>query len=283
MRLLSGAPMRHQDSHGRGTPLRARWVAAVAAMVGLAALAGCGSDPAPEDDVIASGTPVPKISAPTTTASPDDGAVPSVHPTTATIAIATDTSVDVYDGPGGALSQTIEAADVLTVPDQTPLTFLVEADAGDWVNVHLPIRPNGSTGWVAADEVQLISTDFRVEVVLDEFSMTVYQGDEVVLESEIGVGRSDRPTPGGVYYIRELLQPPDPDGVYGPYAYGLSGYSPVLDSFNGGDAVIGIHGTNEPDSIGTLASSGCIRLPNDVITELVTDVGLPLGTPVYVE
>jgi hypothetical protein len=33
-----------------------------------------------------------------------------------------------------------------------------------------------------------------------------------------------------------LLKAPDPNTVYGPYAYGLSGYSEVLTEFNGGDA-----------------------------------------------
>ncbi|WP_084104783.1 L,D-transpeptidase [Demequina sp. NBRC 110056] len=257
-------------------------IVAAAALI----LAGCSGDEDPDEgEVVASGLPVPEVSAPDASGSPSPEAAPGVErPTTSVVATAVESSVEVFDAPDGAVTQTVAAADVLTVPDQTPLTFLVEEedDSGEWVNVHLPVRPNGSTGWVRAEDVTLGSTEMRVEIELDEFQLTVYEGDEAVLESAIGVGRSDRPTPGGVYYIRELLQPPDAGGVYGPYAYGLSGYSPVLDSFNGGDAVIGIHGTNEPDSIGTLASSGCIRLPNDVITELVTEVGIPLGTPVYI-
>ena len=279
--------MRHVRPHsgtGEGGvgSLRVRLVALVS--VAAFALAACTSDPVEDPDmVVASGTPVPEVSAPDSTTSPDQIDVPGVgHPTTALIATANGSSVDVYDEPGGTVTQTIAAADVLTVPDQTPLTFLVEEQDGEWLNVHLPVRPNGTTGWIDADDVGLMSTDMRVEVMLDTFMVTVYQGDEAVLESSIGVGRGDRPTPGGVYYIRELLQPPNPDGLYGPFAYGLSGYSPVLDEFNGGEAIIGIHGTNDPSSIGTLASSGCIRLPNDAITELVTEVGIPLGTPVYI-
>ena len=88
------------------------------------------------------------------------------------------------------------------------------------------------------------------------------------------------PTPGGIYYLKELLQPPSPNGPYGTYAYGLSGFSNVLESFNGGPGVIGIHGTNDPSAIGTDVSSGCIRLNNAVIERLVNDIGLPLGTPV---
>jgi len=43
------------------------------------------------------------------------------------------------------------------------------------------------------------------------------------------------------------FRPADPSGPYGPYAYSLSGYSNVLTTFHGGDAIIGLHGTNRPD------------------------------------
>jgi lipoprotein-anchoring transpeptidase ErfK/SrfK len=103
-----------------------------------------------------------------------------------------------------------------------------------------------------------------------------------VLRAPVGVGTTDTPTPGGRYYLKELLQPPTPDGPYGPYAYGLSGFSNVLTSFAGGEGVIGIHGTDAPDLVGTDVSNGCLRLANDVVVRLVEEVGLPLGTPVVI-
>ncbi len=194
-----------------------------------------------------------------------------------------DASIEIYDEPDGEVDQTIEAVDVLTVPDATPLTFLVATRVTDWYEVYLPVRPNGTTGWVKADDVKAVTTTYWIEVNVADFELTVWNGTEELLTTEIGVGRDDRPTPGGVYYIRELLAVPDPDGVYGPYAYGLSGFQPVLDSFNGGEAIIGIHGTNEPDKLGSFVSSGCIRMSNDAITEIVEEIGLPLGTPVYID
>lgn len=68
--------------------------------------------------------------------------------------------------------------------------------------------------------------------------------------------------------------------MYGPYAYGLSGFSNVLTEFNGGDGVIGIHGTNDPSSIGRDVSHRCIRMSNTGITTLAAI--LPLGTPVEI-
>ena len=46
--------------------------------------------------------------------------------------------------------------------------------------------------------------------------------------------------------------------------------------------MIGIHGTNEPDKVGTDVSSGCIRLNNEDIERMVEEIGLPLGTPVEI-
>jgi lipoprotein-anchoring transpeptidase ErfK/SrfK len=72
----------------------------------------------------------------------------------------------------------------------------------------------------------------------------------------------------------------DPPSVWGAHAFGISASSDVLDEFIGGIGQIGVHGTNDPSSIGQNVSSGCIRLPNEVIDELI-DL-LPLGTPLHI-
>jgi lipoprotein-anchoring transpeptidase ErfK/SrfK len=96
----------------------------------------------------------------------------------------------------------------------------------------------------------------------------------------VAVGQQSTPTPADSTYLWELVRPDDPQGAYGPYIFGLAEYSDAYSVFNGGDAQIGIHGQDEPWSIGQAASNGCIRLPNDVITELAGM--LPLGTPVTI-
>ncbi|MGB6021722.1 MAG: L,D-transpeptidase, partial [Ornithinimicrobium sp.] len=177
-----------------------------------------------------------------------------------------------------------EAGQVLDRSERiTGQLILLALEVGKaWTQVQLPVRPNGSTGWVRSSEVSLSSHNYSIDISLGGHQIVVTNAGNEVLRSPIGVGRADRPTPGGDYFITELLQPPDPDGLYGPYAYGLSGYSDVLMDFRGGEGVIGIHGTNEPDLVGTDVSSGCIRLPNAEITRLVDAVGVPLGTPVTI-
>ncbi len=77
-----------------------------------------------------------------------------------------------------------------------------------------------------------------------------------------------------------LLQAPDPNTVYGPYAYGLSSHSDALDTFAGGDAEVGIHGNDDASVLGQNVTHGCIRMDNAAITMLAKQ--LPLGTPVSV-
>jgi len=165
-------------------------------------------------------------------------------------------------------------------PSGAPLVFLVRRQAGAWVQVELPVRPNGSTGWVRAADVTVTGVAYRVDVLRSQHLLRVYRFGRLVSTYPIGVGKAETPTPGGVYYLKELLRPPNPHGAYGPYAYGLSGFSNALTSFNGGDGVIGLHGTDEPQLVGRDVSHGCIRLRNADITVLAHE--LPLGTPVRI-
>ena len=165
---------------------------------------------------------------------------------------------------------------------KTKLVFLVQSQAGDWLHVYLPMRPNGSTGWIPVNQVKLTQHNYRIVVETGAHRITVYKGWQIIDQEPVGIGKAETPTPGGVYYIKELLQPTNPNGAYGPYAYGLSGFSNELTDYAGGDGVIGIHGTNDPAGLGKDVSHGCIRMPNAEIVKLVEQVKLPLGVPVQV-
>lgn len=169
------------------------------------------------------------------------------------------------------------------IPSGGPLAFLVE-DLADLnrMEVLLPTRPNGSFGWINGSDVRLTRHNYAIEVRLDDFLLILFERGLPIFEATVGVARENAPTPLGRYYTTELLRPPRPDSVYGAYAYGLSGYSETFTTFAGGDGQLGIHGTNDPDSLGTNVSSGCVRLHNDDVTYLVETVGLPIGVPVDV-
>ncbi len=158
--------------------------------------------------------------------------------------------------------------------------FLVRSVEGEWLDVWLPARPNGSAGWVRASDVTLSEHDWRIEVALGAHHLTVWKGADVVREETVAVGMPSAPTPTGDFYVTELLDTGDPRGPYGPWAFGLSAYSEVYTAFAGGPGQVGLHGTNQPRALGTDASHGCIRVTNDAITALARQ--LPVGTPVKI-
>src|SRR5205807_2744961 len=122
---------------------------------------------------------------------------------------------------------------------------------------------------------------YQVKVVLGAHQITVTDKTDVVYQGPIAIGAPGTPTPTGKYYIRVLIQAIDPSTAYGPFAYGLSSHSDALESFNGGDAEIGIHGNNDASVLGHDITHGCIRMDNDGIT-MLTKL-LPLGTPVEID
>jgi lipoprotein-anchoring transpeptidase ErfK/SrfK len=224
----------------------------------------------------------PSLATETEPTSPSDGATTTVPTPPAKVAQAKAESIDLFDDADATTpSGEITAAEATSAPD-IPIVFLVKDQEGRRLEVYLPTAPSGSTAWVSSADVTVSSVTFRVEVSLSGRRVRVFDGNETVLDEPASIGRSDRPEPGVVYYLKELLQPPDDDGPYGTYAYGLSGFSTDLTSFDDGSGIIGIHGTDDPDSVGTDVRTGSIGLTNDVMARLVDDIGLPLGTPVEI-
>jgi lipoprotein-anchoring transpeptidase ErfK/SrfK len=191
--------------------------------------------------------------------------------------------VRVYGAPGAAQpSREFENPWFVNGDSRYPVqtVFLVDEQRGDWLKVLLPVRPNGSTGWIKRSDVHLAANPFRIEVDLSDHKLTVFNADKVYLDDTVAVGAPETPTPIGRFYLRVLLQPPDQNTVYGAYAYGLSSHSETLNEFNGGDAEVGIHGNNDASVLGKDVSHGCIRMDNAKITQLAKV--LMLGTPVEV-
>jgi lipoprotein-anchoring transpeptidase ErfK/SrfK len=246
-------------------------------------LAGCGGD----GGSASLGSRPATSAAPTTTTSPGQSLIATVKPSLTQIAI--------YDAPDAAKpSRELDNPwlyDPSVPTSKVPQVFLAtKQDPDGWVQVLLPVRPNGSTGWVRAGDVDLVPNPYRIDVSLGQHTITVHEGADVIYTGPVAVGATDpplpdagkpTPTPTGEYYLRVLIQSaPGSDPVYGPYAYGLSSHSDSLDTFDGGDAEIGIHGNDDPSVLGTDATHGCIRMDNDAITTLAKQ--LPLGTPVEV-
>lgn len=249
-------------------------------MVTLTACGGGGPTAAPDSTGPA---PSAVTTVPPTTAAPTS-TVPDA--TVAKVAVAKQPTVDVYTSP-------VQPEPARTLENPQPsgaapggtytLRMLVVEDRGDWLKVLLPLRPNGSNGWIRRAAVDVESHNYRAVVSLGEHRITVWKGKDVLLDEPVGVGASGRtPTTKGLFYTIELYPVlPSQQAAYGPWAFALSGYSEVLTSFgDGGTGVLGLHGTGDPSSLGRDVSNGCIRMSNSGITKLAEV--LPLGVPVEI-
>jgi len=111
-------------------------------------------------------------------------------------------------------------------------------------------------------------------------TLELRQGNETKRHFPVAVGKADTPTPLGYFTVINIIKdptwypagrtpvPPGKDNPLGDYWLGLSlpGY--------------GIHGNNQPASIGYPQSSGCIRMHNHDLLEIIRFV--KVGTPVEI-
>ena len=259
--------------HPRRTPILALTITFVIAACGTTESTSTETDSAPADTTIA------KIGTASTEAPP---AIPPEEPTSPEAPETSTTAPSPPDSIAGLTSG--ETPVFAAIGDDEPFRILPEmtilgtptvvsviGDFDGWVHALLPGRPNGQTGWIRAADVEIFTLEREVVVDLDERRLAVLSDGAEVFESAVAVGSEVSPTPTGVFFVTDAVRLTAPDGPWGPYAFGLSARSDVVTEFNGGDGIVGIHGTNQPWSIGQAASLGCVRLPNDVI-EILWDI-----------
>ena len=122
-----------------------------------------------------------------------------------------------------------------------------------WMQIRIPGRPNGRTGWVHRDALSsLHKLHTALTISRRTLTATLTKRGRVIWRSRVGMGAPGTPTPKGRFWIRERLR--------------------------GG--VIGIHGTDQPGLIPGRPSHGCVRVPNRKISRLAKL--MPIGTPVRI-
>ncbi len=134
-------------------------------------------------------------------------------------------------------------------------------------------------GWDAAAEGFPGAPADGVYISKAEKAIFFFEGVVLTHVWPCAIGKPDTPTPTGdfkttvtlekpTWYWRGKAIPPGPDNGLGDWFIGINkkGY--------------GIHGTNEPASIGTAASHGCVRMYNEDAGRLVELVSP--GTPVVI-
>jgi lipoprotein-anchoring transpeptidase ErfK/SrfK len=191
-----------------------------------------------------------------------------------------------------ALSQPGAGRKVFRVQTQTswssePQVLLVLGsamhDGQEWLRVLLPIRPDGTTGWIPRNNVDVMHTPYWVSVDTSTRTVTVDRDGKQLHRYLAVVGKPSTPTPDGLAAIYEKDPQSDPTAFLGPWALPLTILSDVLYNFGGGPGRVAIHGRDGAsllDPLGTDASHGCIRIDNDPVTWMAHH--LPAGTPVLI-
>ncbi|MBQ7559107.1 MAG: L,D-transpeptidase [Synergistaceae bacterium] len=144
----------------------------------------------------------------------------------------------------------------------------------------LPSEANPQTDRIIAPAKanKKISDKYRILINKSKYTLSLLKGDELVKTYPVAVGRNkgdkervgDNRTPTGKFRIVSMENASSWThdfhdgkgkiaGAYGPYFLRLDAK---------GWKGIGIHGTHDPDSRGTNATEGCIRLSNEDIAEL---------------
>jgi lipoprotein-anchoring transpeptidase ErfK/SrfK len=193
---------------------------------------------------------------------------------------ARDARFRVYErpGPGAVRAETLRATNDWAQPLWlTAVDGFVDAEGTAWYQVRLPIRPNGTTGWVRAGDVVGRDVNERIEVDLSEHRLWRVADGRTVASFAVGVGAPGTPTSPGHFFVWARV-PSDPSGPYGVLALGLSGFSDVITDWVGGGR-LAIHGTADPADRGADVSHGCVRVFNPQMASL-SDVSL--GTPVWI-
>ncbi|MCU1496781.1 MAG: ErfK/YbiS/YcfS/YnhG family protein [Acidimicrobiales bacterium] len=248
-------------------------VAVVAGALALTAFAPAGAPAAPDVVHVATGP-----GGPSTLSGTWAGPVVKRAPTSFRVADAAGPAVSLFQAPD------VPYAEKPTLANPTheglPVVFPVLEQKGPWLRVRVSSRPNNLVLWVKADEVTLRTVPNRVLVEVGARRVTVFHGDDVLLQETVAVGRSNTPTPLGSFFVDGIVDVPYDTGPYGAYQVSVAGFSDVLQSFGGGVGQIAMHGTNRPDLLGQPVSNGCIRMTNDAVTRMASLA--PLGTPVDV-
>lgn len=105
-----------------------------------------------------------------------------------------------------------------------------------------------------------------IDISTKKHELKLYDGRRLIKKYPIAVGKMVTATPVGNYKI--INKQLNPGGPFGAFWMGLS------------KPHYGIHGTNNPSSIGRSVSHGCIRMYNKDVLELASMVRL--GTTVNI-
>ncbi|MFZ5642755.1 MAG: L,D-transpeptidase family protein [Bacillota bacterium] len=119
-----------------------------------------------------------------------------------------------------------------------------------------------------ADDNKILEAGSHLVIMRSSRKLQHFTGSNLVKTYPVAVGKASTQTPLGNYKVINKIM--NPGNILGTRWMGLS--------IPGGN--YGIHGTNNPSSIGKFISKGCIRMYNRDVEELFPKISI--GTPVTI-
>jgi hypothetical protein len=154
----------------------------------------------------------------------------------------------------------------------------IGSDGQVWYRVSIPMRPNGTYGWIPSRTVSLSPTVSQIVIDRSARTIDVYRHRRHAWHARVAVGAPGRETPLGHFYVAARFVPYH-DPFLGVFALETSAYSKLTEWPGGG--VVGIHGTDLPQLLGQAVSHGCVRVSNQTAAQLKRLT--PLGTPIWIK
>ena len=150
---------------------------------------------------------------------------------------------------------------------------------GRFGRLAVPYTASSRSGWIPLAGLRDSWSPIEVHVSLSRHELVVRRRGSALFRAASATGSPSSPTPRGRYFVTDRVGFPS-GGYLGRFAFGLSGIQPRLPSgWTGGDQ-LAIHGTDDPSSIGTSASAGCVRVAHRTLRRLRPL--LRIGTPVII-
>ena len=158
------------------------------------------------------------------------------------------------------------------------VSILAMTTASGALQITIPAAPNSKTPQFARAEFAKGKVR-SVLVSIPDRKLALIENGRVVRLYRIAVGKSTTPSPVGIFKIVNRVT--NPTYYHKGQVIGAGKGSPVGTRWMGLSAKgYGIHGTNQPDSIGKAASTGCIRMRAQDLEELFELV--EIGDPVQI-
>lgn len=111
----------------------------------------------------------------------------------------------------------------------------------------------------SAQQAETPATDRVIVVSLEDHKLALVENGQITKTYIVAVGKPSTPSPEGTFTIKRRVA--NPTYQHGDKVIAPGPNNPVGTRWMGlSKAGYGIHGTNEPNSIGKAASHGCIRM-----------------------